>query len=143
MGGRVRCARELALEMPHSSPPTVAVIGASSDRRKYGNKSLRAHVQQGYEVFPVNPHETKIEGLTAYPNLAAVPREFLDRITIYVPPQVGITLLAAIAAKHPKEVWLNPGAESPELIAKAEALGLPVIQACSIVDLGVSPGQFH
>jgi len=121
---------------------TVAVIGASPHRRKYGNKSVRAHLAQGWRVFPVHPTAKQVEGLTAYPTLAAVPVEKLDRITVYVPPQIGIGLLTDMAAKHPDEVWLNPGAESDELVAKAEALGLPVIQACSIVDLGVRPSQF-
>jgi predicted CoA-binding protein len=122
--------------------PTVAVLGASTHRRKYGNKSVRAHLSQGYEVFPVHPTADEIEGLKAYPDLASVPVANLDRVTVYLPPQIGIRLLDEIAAKHPKEVWLNPGAESPELVAKAESLGLPVIQACSIVNVGVVPGDF-
>jgi uncharacterized protein len=122
--------------------PTVAVIGASRDRRKYGNKSVRAHLRQGYEVFPVNPHAESVEGLAAYASLAEVPVERLDRVTVYVPPEVGIGLLEAIRDKHPAEVWLNPGSASGALLWRAEELGLPVIQACSIVDLGVSPGMF-
>lgn len=122
--------------------PTVAVLGASANRRKYGNKSVRAHLLQGYDVFPVNPHEAEIEGLKSYPDLASVPVAELDRVTVYLPPQIGTRLLDEIAAKHPKEVWLNPGAESPELVAKAESLGLPVIQACSIVNVGVVPSDF-
>ena len=125
---------------PHR--PTVAVLGASTDRRKFGNKSVRAHLSRGYEVFPIHPTAGKIEGLKAYPNLESVPVPTLDRITVYLPPQIGITLLEQIAAKHPKEVWLNPGSESEELIAKAQELGLPVIQACSIVNTGAVPADF-
>lgn len=121
--------------------PTVAVLGASANRRKFGNKSVRAHLLQGYEVFPVNPTADEIEGLKAYPDLASVPVKELDRITVYLPPWIGITLLDQIAAKHPKEVWLNPGAESAKLVAKAEEMGLSIIQACSIVNIGVMPGD--
>jgi predicted CoA-binding protein len=121
--------------------PTVAILGASSDRQKYGNKSLRAHLQQGYDVYPVNPRATEIEGLKSYPNLAAIPVARLDRISIYLPPAVGIGLLPEIKARGAKEVWLNPGSESPELLAEAEKIGLDVIQACSIVDVGMSPAQ--
>jgi predicted CoA-binding protein len=117
------------------------VLGASANRRKYGNKSVRAHLAQGYDVFPVNPHEADIEGLQAYPDLASIPVAQLDRITVYLPPQVTLGLLDQIAAKRPREVWLNPGAESPELVAQAEGLGLPIIQACSIVNVGMSPGE--
>lgn len=123
------------------SKPTVAILGASRDRRKYGNKSVRAHLLQGYDVYPVNPHAETIEGLKAYPHLAAVPVARLDRISIYLPPETGITLLDEIKSRGAAEVWLNPGSESPALLARAEALGLNVIQACSIVDVGMSPAQ--
>ena len=54
-------------------------------------------------------------------------------------PAVGITMLEAIKAKQPKEIYLNPGAESDELIARAEALGLEPIVACSIIEIGERP----
>lgn len=121
---------------------SVAILGASADPAKFGNKSLRAHLQQGYAVYPVNPKGGQIEGLRAYQRLADVPVERLDRISVYLPPHVGLGLLDEIAAKGCGELWLNPGSESPELINAAEARGLNVIVACSIVDLGLSPSQF-
>lgn len=122
--------------------PTVAVVGASSDRRKYGNKAVRAFAAQGYDVYPVNPKADEIEGLKAYPTLADVPVDELDRVSIYLPPHVGIGVLDEIKRKRPKEVWLNPGSESPELLARAEELGIEVIQACSIVGVGMTPAEF-
>lgn len=119
--------------------PTVAIIGASRDRSKYGNKSVRAHVNQGYRVFPVNPHTDEVEGLPAFPTLAEVPAETLDRVSVYVPPEVGLELLESIRDKQPAEVWFNPGSESAELLEKAEQLGLNPILACSIVDVGEFP----
>lgn len=118
---------------------TVAVLGASTDRRKYGNKAVRAYLKQGYTVYPVNPRTDEIEGLKAYPTLADVPADHLNRITVYLPPDVGLTLLDAIQRKGADEVWFNPGSDSPELIERAEELGLNVIIACSILDLGTSP----
>jgi predicted CoA-binding protein len=123
------------------SQPTVAILGASRDRRKFGNKSVRAHLRQGYAVYPVNPAADEIEGLKCYPNLEAVPVERLDRISVYLPPEVGIGLLDEIKSRGAHEVWFNPGSESPELLARAREIGLEVIQACSIVDLGMSPSQ--
>ncbi|HEY3965522.1 MAG TPA: CoA-binding protein [Planctomycetaceae bacterium] len=118
---------------------TVAILGASRDRRKYGNKSVRAHLQQGYQVFPVNPHAAEIEGLDAYRDLASVPVRQLDRISVYLPPEVALGLLEEIQARRAREVWFNPGSDSSEVVARAEALGLDIIRACSIVDVGVSP----
>ncbi len=121
---------------------TVAIIGASADRSKFGNKAVRAFKERGYQVFPVNPNATEVEGLAAYPNISAVPVR-PERVSVYVPPTVLLKLLPEIAAKGCDELWLNPGAESPEVLAEAERLGLSVIQACSIVGVGLSPSQFR
>jgi predicted CoA-binding protein len=121
---------------------TVAILGASANRSKFGNKSLRAHAHAGYEVYPVNPKGGQIEGWPAYRSLAEVPAAHLNRISVYLPPAVGLTALAEIAAKGCDELWFNPGSESPELIARARQLGLKAIADCSIVALGLSPGQF-
>src|SRR5262245_48360434 len=121
------------------SQPTVAVVGASADRSKYGNKSVRAHLAQGYQVFPVNPKGGEIEGLAAYQRLADVPGGRLNRISMYVPPAVGLALLDEIAARGCDELWLNPGSESDELVDAARARGLNPVVACSIVDVGANP----
>lgn len=118
---------------------TVAIIGASSDRSKYGNKAVRAFLQQGYTVYPVNPKESKIEGLACYASIGDVPVR-PDKISVYLPPPVVLKVLPAIAARGCDELWLNPGTESNEVIATAEQLGLNVVQACSIVAVGMSPG---
>ena len=118
---------------------TVAILGASRDRRKYGNMSVRAHLQRGYRVFPVNPLAKEIEGLPCYPDLASVPGNHLDRISVYLPPDVLLPLLEGIQQKGATEVWLNPGSDSPDVIARATELGLEVIQACSIIDVGSNP----
>ncbi len=120
---------------------TVAIVGASRDRTKFGNKSVRAHLRQGWTVYPIHPSAAEIEGLRAYATLADVPAR-LDRVSLYVPPSVGVGVLPAIAAAAPVEFFVNPGAESEALLARARALGLDPILACSIVDLGVSPAQF-
>jgi len=122
--------------------PTVAILGASADRSKFGNKSVRAHAQAGYEVFPVNPKGGTIEGLPVYRSLEELPPGPLQRVSVYLPPAVGLGMLAAIAAKGCEEDWFNPGSESPEIMVKARELGLPAHAACSIVDLGLSPSQF-
>ncbi len=122
--------------------PTVAILGASSDRAKFGNKSLRAHLHGGYEVYPVNPKADRIEGLASYASLAAVPANQLDRISVYLPPAVGLSVLPEIAATQAREVWFNPGSATPELLERARALGVNAIAGCSIVDLGLSPSDF-
>ena len=123
--------------------PSVAILGASSDRSKFGNKAVRAHLQQGYEVYPVNPRGGEIEGLTVYSSLADVPAARLTRISVYLPPHIGLQMLDEIASRGCDELWLNPGSDSAEVVAKARELGLDPIIACSIIELGTSPHQFE
>ncbi|HOM56278.1 MAG TPA: CoA-binding protein [Candidatus Latescibacteria bacterium] len=118
--------------------PSIAIIGASKDRAKFGNKAVRAYVRQGYTVYPVNPKEREIEGILAYPSVKSIPFP-VDRVALYVPPEIGIALLPEIAGKHPAELFVNPGAESQELLDEARRLGLEPIVACAIVSVGEMP----
>jgi predicted CoA-binding protein len=120
---------------------TIAVLGASANRRKFGNKCVRAYLHAGYQVFPVNPHESEVEGLPSFPTLAAVPAE-LDRISVYLPPPLTLELLADIARKGAGEVWFNPGAADSRVLDEARRLGVHYRAGCSIVDVGLSPAQF-
>ena len=119
-------------------PKVVAVIGASNNRRKFGNRAVRAYLEQGYTVVPINPHEREVEGLQAYASVLDVPGT-IDMASFYVPPDVGEQIIDEIARKQIAEVWLNPGAESPALVTRAHALGLDPIEACSIVGIGEVP----
>jgi uncharacterized protein len=116
----------------------VAVIGASNNPRKFGNKAVRAYRQQGYTVIPINPHEREVEGLKAYASVLDVPGS-IDMASFYVQPEVGEQVIAEVAQKQIPEVWLNPGADSDALIERARALQLQPIVACSIVAIGKDP----
>ena len=119
----------------------VAVIGASNDRHKFGNRAIRAFRQQGYTVIPINPHEASVEGLQAYGSVLDVPGP-IDMASFYVPPDVGERVIEDVAKKGIPEVWFNPGAESDALIARARSLDIRPIVACSIIGIGQNPYQF-
>lgn len=115
---------------------TIAIIGASPDRSKFGNKAVRAFREKGWDVFPVHPTAATIEGLKAYRSVADLP-ERPRLVSLYVPSAVGLRVLKEIAGKGCDELWVNPGAESEALVEEAERLGLNVIQACSLVGHGL------
>jgi len=124
--------------MPNPARRTVAIVGASTQRRKFGNRALRAYRAEGWDVYPVHPSAPAIEGLRAYRSVEDIPVA-LDRVSVYLPPPVTLTVLDAIARKGTHELFLNPGAEDDAVVARAQVLGLVPILACSIVDIGRSP----
>jgi predicted CoA-binding protein len=120
---------------------TVAIIGASTDRRKFGNKALRAFREAGYHVIPITPKHLTVEGTKAYASVLDYP-DPIDMATFYVPPDIGLAVIETVAAKGIAEVWLNPGAGSRALTARARALGIEPVEACSIIGIGMSPSRF-
>jgi predicted CoA-binding protein len=103
-----------------------AVVGASPDRAKYGNKVLRCYQQHGMEVYPINPKASEIEGLKAYASLADLPVKVAG-ISVITPPAVTEQVVEAAASAGVKRIWMQPGAESLEAVRRAESLGMDVI----------------
>jgi predicted CoA-binding protein len=122
--------------------PTIAILGASTNRRKYGNIAVRAYHDLGWTVYPVNHRAKQVEGIPAFRSIADVPAG-VERVSVYLPPEALLGELDAIASLAPDEVWLNPGSESDEVLARAAALGLNVVQGCSLLDRGVSPNPYR
>ena len=120
---------------------TVAVIGASADRRKFSNKAVRAYVARGWRVFPVNPKGEPIEGLPTFRSVRDI-GEKLDRVTLYLPPQRGVDASGDMAAGAPGDFRASPGAESDALVEESRRLGLDPILACSIIVIGERPSSY-
>ncbi|NIL99738.1 MAG: CoA-binding protein [Acidobacteria bacterium] len=114
-----------------------AVVGASRDRRKYGNKVLRCLLQHGREAYPVNPNARSVEGLTSYPDLRSLPQR-VHAVSVITPPRVTERIVEDLPGCGAAWVWMQPGAESADAVARAERLGLGVISGgpCILVALG-------
>jgi predicted CoA-binding protein len=121
---------------------TIAVIGASKNREKFGNKCIRAYMAAEYTVYPVNPHENEIEGLKCYKSVLDI-KDKVDIISLYVLPSVTKEIINEIIKKKPDAVYFNPGTDDLETEKKLEEKGISVKKQCSIVALGVSPSQFN
>ncbi|MEQ1893319.1 MAG: CoA-binding protein [Planctomycetota bacterium] len=104
-----------------------AVVGASTDRSKYGNKVLRCYQQAGKSpVYPVHPREREIEGLAAYPSLTALP-ERPRAISIITPPKITEAVVEECATLGIRHLWMQPGAESPQAVERCAELGLALL----------------
>jgi len=114
-----------------------AVVGASRDRLKYGNKVLRCYRQHQRTAYPVNPHVATIEGLPAFADLTCLPR-LVHGVSVIVPPAVTEQIVEQLPACGARWVWMQPGAESARAVARALELGLGVISGgpCLLVALG-------
>jgi len=119
----------------------VAVIGASSQRHKFGNRAVRAFLRQGHTVIPINPHEGAVEGLRTFASVLDVPGP-IDMATVYVQPDVAMRLLDEFDQKGIPEVWVNPGAESDAMMDAARDRKTKLVFACSIMGVGRSPREF-
>lgn len=118
--------------------PAFAVVGASPNRVKYGNKVLRCYMQNGKTVYPVNLREEKIEGLDALPSVSDLPAD-VKSISIITPPAVTEMIVTeAIKKGTIKNIWMQPGAESDKAIKKCIVHGINIISGgpCILVAMG-------
>lgn len=114
-----------------------AVVGASTDRSKYGNKVLRCYQQHGRDAVPVNPKDAVVEGATAYRSLSEIPKP-PDAVSVITPPKVTESVVEEAGRLGIRHIWMQPGAESPAAVARARELGMNVIAGgpCLLVALG-------
>lgn len=112
----------------------VAVLGASPKSDRYSNQAVRLLASFDYRPIPVNPAFDEIEGLTCFPNLAAI-GEPVHTVTIYLGPKRSMPLIDEILAANPQRIIMNPGAENEELAAAASGAGIEVVEGCTLVML--------
>lgn len=117
--------------------PTFGVVGASTNRDKYGNKVLRCYLQNGRNALPVNPNEAEIEGVACAATISDLPADALS-ISMITPPAVTVKLVPLAIEKGIKNIWMQPGAEHPEAVALCNEKGINVIAdgSCLLVVMG-------
>ena len=117
--------------------PVFGVVGASTNRDKYGNKVLRCYQQNDLRVIPVHPKEKQVEGLDCVASVADLSAE-VQSISIITPPQITEKVVEQAAAHGIKNIWMQVGSESPAAVTYCEEQGLNVIAdgSCVLVVLG-------
>jgi predicted CoA-binding protein len=113
-----------------------AVVGASNDRRKFGNKVLRCYWEHGLRAFPVNPREREVEGQPCFKRLADLP-ERVHGVSLITQPAVSEGIVDEALALGIERLWFQPGAEHMAAIARATEAGVAVIYGgtCVLVEL--------
>ena len=110
-----------------------AVVGASQDRSKFGNRVFRSLRDAGYTVFPVNPKGGMLEGVQVYSSLADLP-ESPEVVDMVVPPAVAEQVVKEAHRLGLTRIWMQPGAESEVAIAYCHEHGIEVVHdACAMV----------
>ncbi len=117
----------------------VAILGASPKKDRYSYKALKALQEHGHTVFPVNPAQTEIDGVTCYPDLKSIP-ETIHTVTMYVSPRHSGGFAQQIIGRNPDRVIFNPGSENFDLIEELTSEKVLCTQACTLVML--STDQF-
>lgn len=97
--------------MPFSSQHTIAIVGASNNPKKFGNKIMLDLHKAGWCVIPINPKGGKILGATAYPSLLSVPQK-IDGVVFVTQPEVTEQVLSDVKQKGISDVWFQPGSDS-------------------------------
>jgi len=119
------------------SSSSFGVIGASTDRSKYGNKVLRCYQQNGRNAVPVNPREKQVEGVDAVASVSELP-DNVKSISVITPPQVTEKVVHDAISKGITSIWMQPGAENPAAVKACRDAGINVIAdgSCILVVLG-------
>jgi uncharacterized protein len=108
------------------SSPAYAVVGASEDRKKFGNRVFQSMKEREFIVYPVNPKRAAVEGSKCFSTVNDLPDEVKSVITV-VPPKVTEEVLVDCIRKGISSVWMQPGSESKDAIELAGKYGISVV----------------
>ena len=109
-----------------------AVVGATTDTKKYGNEIFRNLISRGYEVYPVNPRLKELEGTKCYPSLSDIPVR-VDVVDFVVPPTVTEEILKECKELELDRIWLQPGSESQAAVAFCDENNLKVVHGVCVM----------
>ena len=92
----------------------IALVGASNDKSKFGNRIYRDLKNKGYNVVPINPKDEKIEGDKAYTSIEMM-EDLPDIVNFVVPPPIAIKVAQNAVELGIEYLWFQPGSESDEI----------------------------
>jgi len=116
--------------------PVIAIVGATNDTTKYGNKIMKDLIKKGYRVVPINPKATEVEGIKAYPDLTSAKSDHdISMIDYVIPPALTLKSLEEAKKTGIKKVWIQPGAGNDEVRDYLELNGFEyLMDACVMIE---------
>lgn len=108
------------------SSKSVALIGVSRDKQSYSRVLLKAFVDKGFEVFPVNPNETEVDGLKCYQSITQLP-DSIDAAYIIKRKDLAVDLAREVANKGIKKIWIHVSCDEPNIKELCKEFGVTVI----------------
>ncbi len=120
----------------------VAIVGASRNGKKFGNSAAKELQERGYEILYIHPEANEIDGHSTSPNLEAV-KDRAESVWVNVPAEQAEAVLRDAAAAGLLNVWLQQGADSPDLVKLGDELGLELVSGKCILMYAEPVGSFH
>ena len=112
----------------------IAVVGASTDKSKFGYRVFKLLKMKGYNAIPVNPKIEELDGVKAYPDIASIEGD-IDAVSFIIPPDRAMPVLEQIKERGIDLVWFQPGAESYKLTRYCESNDIRAIyHRCVLVE---------
>jgi predicted CoA-binding protein len=102
------------IELLKDKNNSIALIGASTNKNKFGYKILTDLVSKDYDVIPVNNKEVEIEGRKVFKTVQEI-SDCPSIINFVVPPSIGFKITKDLVEKGYDNFWYQPGAESAEI----------------------------
>jgi predicted CoA-binding protein len=121
--------------------PALALVGLSRSGKKFGNLACRELTAKGYRVYPIHPAAETIDGRTCYRRFADLP-EPVDAVLVVVPALQAATVVREAAAAGIHHVWLQQGAESPEVLQACRDAGVDAVSGECIL-MFAKPTGYH
>ena len=101
----------------------IAVTGVSRTAGGHGSNVVYQRLRErGYDVFPVNPNATEVEGDACFPDLRSIPRG-LDAVVIGTRPETAEATMRECAELGIRQVWMHRGPGAGSVSAAAAAFG--------------------
>jgi predicted CoA-binding protein len=124
------------------SNKSIAVVGVSRDKKKFGYAAYKHLKDRGYKVLPVNPNVAVIDSEKCYPNLSSIDEEF-NGVLLVIPPEQSGKVIKEANDLGVKSIWFQQGSSSEEAVKFCMEKGMSVVSEECIMMFAEPVESFH